>query len=309
MEIRWLDDFIALAKTRHFSRAAEQQNVTQPTLSRRIKLLEDEMGVTLIDRNTLPLSLTPAGEVFLAGAQQIVRIAGDTKVQCREIRQREDQQLTFATSQSLYLRYYHDWVTQLAEASCVVLNHNLKSTAWVPSDFVAALSQQERDLMLCYWHPSIEALAPLNDPRFDYLVVGEELLVPVTALGATGQKMFELDSAIGRPLPFIGYHSSAFLRPVIDRFIQQKMELPQFNTINENLQSVSVKAMIKEGFGVGWLPQGMIQSGVDYGRLALAGGEQWQIPIQIRLYRLLDNPRSSLQSYWQQVADQRATGF
>ncbi|MGB8711722.1 MAG: LysR family transcriptional regulator, partial [Onishia taeanensis] len=60
MELRWLEDFIALARTRHFSRAADEQNVTQPTFSRRIKLLEEEMGTTLINRQTLPLSLTPA---------------------------------------------------------------------------------------------------------------------------------------------------------------------------------------------------------------------------------------------------------
>ncbi|WP_315980682.1 LysR family transcriptional regulator [Aliamphritea spongicola] len=64
MEIRWLEDFIALARTRNFSRAADDRNVTQPTLSRRIKLVEEEMGVTLIDRNTLPLSLTAAGKCF-----------------------------------------------------------------------------------------------------------------------------------------------------------------------------------------------------------------------------------------------------
>ncbi len=53
MEIRWLEDFIALARTRHFSRAADEQHVTQPTFSRRIKLLEEEMGVTLINRQTV----------------------------------------------------------------------------------------------------------------------------------------------------------------------------------------------------------------------------------------------------------------
>ena len=79
MEIRWLEDFIALAKTRHFSRAADEQNVTQPTFSRRIKLLEEEMRVTLIDRNTLPLSLTPAGEVFLQSAELITKQLRDLK--------------------------------------------------------------------------------------------------------------------------------------------------------------------------------------------------------------------------------------
>ena len=40
MEINWLHDFIAVASTRSFSRAAEQRNSSQPTLSRRIKALD-----------------------------------------------------------------------------------------------------------------------------------------------------------------------------------------------------------------------------------------------------------------------------
>ena len=57
MELRWLEDFIVLARTQHFSRAAEEQNVTQPTFSRRIKLLEEGMGTTLINRQTLPQTI------------------------------------------------------------------------------------------------------------------------------------------------------------------------------------------------------------------------------------------------------------
>ena len=97
METRWLDDFIALAHTRHFSRAADERNITQPTLSRRIKMLEEEMGVTLIDRNTLPLGLTPAGEIFLASAQQIARLAKDTRAQCKEIKNRKKFTITITT--------------------------------------------------------------------------------------------------------------------------------------------------------------------------------------------------------------------
>ena len=110
MEIRWLEDFIALAKTRHFSRAADEQNVTQPTFSRRIKLLEEEMKVTLIDRNTLPLSLTPAGDVFLQSAELITRQLRDAKERCQEIRKQEESQITFATTQTLFLSFYKETI-------------------------------------------------------------------------------------------------------------------------------------------------------------------------------------------------------
>src|SRR6056297_1929335 len=85
MELRWLEDFIVLARTQHFSRAAEEQNVTQPTFSRRIKLLEEGMGTTLINRQTLPLTLTPAGEEFLALSLEVTRRVAATRLRLSQL--------------------------------------------------------------------------------------------------------------------------------------------------------------------------------------------------------------------------------
>lgn len=303
MEVRWLDDFIALAKTRHFSRAADERNVTQPTLSRRIKLLEDEMGVTLIDRNTLPLSLTPAGEVFLAGAEQITRIARETKSRCNEIREEQGNRLHFATTQTLYLCFYNDWVQPFSQQHGIDLELNLKSTAWVGADFVNALTQGETDLVLCYWHPAVDFMRALDDERFEHLTVANEVLVPVSALDDKGEPLFRLPGSSRKPLPYIGYHDSAFARPVIQQFVQQRQDPPQLVTMNENAHAVSVKAMVKEGFGLGWVPRRLIDDSLKYGQLALAGDESWHIPLQIRLYRRRHDHNSNLEAIWALLAE------
>ena len=49
MDIDWLKDFEALVAQKNFSRAAEERNVSQPAFSRRIRALEEGVGVTLID--------------------------------------------------------------------------------------------------------------------------------------------------------------------------------------------------------------------------------------------------------------------
>ena len=59
MDIKWLEDFLALAETRNFSRAAAQRNVTQPAFSRRIRALESWLGNELFDRAAYPTALTP----------------------------------------------------------------------------------------------------------------------------------------------------------------------------------------------------------------------------------------------------------
>jgi DNA-binding transcriptional LysR family regulator len=307
MELRWLDDFIALARTRHFSRAAEERNVTQPTLSRRIKLLEDEMGVTLIDRNTLPLSLTPAGEVFLSGAESMSRIARDTKSQCREIRKQVESRLRFATTQTLYLLFYRNWLMPASERHSIPVDLNLNSTSWAASDFVAALTQGQCDLVLCYWHPFINFIQELEGPEFEYLVVCEEELVPVTALGEDGQPLFKLPGNARNPLPYISYHPSSFLRPLVDHSLLKAAQPPHLVTINENMHSASVKAMIKEGFGIGWLPKRLVSESLSYSSLSLAGDEQWNIPLQIRLYRLKDSHRATLDPFWEKIREELHT--
>lgn len=67
---RQLDYFVALADTLHFRKAAEKCNVSQPTLSSQFKLLEDQLGVTLVDRGSGGISLTATGERLLPLARQ-----------------------------------------------------------------------------------------------------------------------------------------------------------------------------------------------------------------------------------------------
>ncbi|GAB1378740.1 LysR family transcriptional regulator [Pararhodobacter sp.] len=67
-----LEMLIALARERHFGRAAETCHVTQPTLSSAIKSLEDQLGVQLVQRGARFIGLTPEGERVLARAKSIV---------------------------------------------------------------------------------------------------------------------------------------------------------------------------------------------------------------------------------------------
>ncbi len=72
MNQRQLQYAIQLSKIRSFSALAEKQGVSQPALSKQILSLEKELGVKLFDRNTVPLSLTPAGEHFIKVAEELV---------------------------------------------------------------------------------------------------------------------------------------------------------------------------------------------------------------------------------------------
>jgi LysR family hydrogen peroxide-inducible transcriptional activator len=79
MEMHQLRYVVAVARTRNFSRAAEQCHVSQPSLSQQIQKLEDELGERLFDRMKREAKLTPHGEAFLPRAVRILEEADAAK--------------------------------------------------------------------------------------------------------------------------------------------------------------------------------------------------------------------------------------
>jgi LysR family transcriptional regulator, hydrogen peroxide-inducible genes activator len=82
-ELRYL---VAIAEHRHFGRAAESCNVSQPTLSSQIKKLEDELGVTLLERTNKRVDMTPVGSQILGHAKRALAEAGQMEAVARAAR-------------------------------------------------------------------------------------------------------------------------------------------------------------------------------------------------------------------------------
>ena len=78
MDLRLLEYFLAVAKTGNITRAAEQLHVTQPTISRQLMELEQEMGASLLIRGKRQVTLTDAGILFQQRAEEIVSLMEKT---------------------------------------------------------------------------------------------------------------------------------------------------------------------------------------------------------------------------------------
>jgi DNA-binding transcriptional LysR family regulator len=79
MELRVLNYFLAIAREENFTKAAQQLHVTQPTLSRQIAQLEEELGVELFVRSNHNIILTEDGMILKRRAQEILSLADKTK--------------------------------------------------------------------------------------------------------------------------------------------------------------------------------------------------------------------------------------
>jgi DNA-binding transcriptional LysR family regulator len=76
-DLRRLQYFVAVARERNFTRAAERLHVAQPALSRQVRLLEQELGVELLHRTTHEFELTEAGEFLLERGPALLSAADE----------------------------------------------------------------------------------------------------------------------------------------------------------------------------------------------------------------------------------------
>jgi DNA-binding transcriptional LysR family regulator len=94
MELRHLRYFVTAAEELNISRASARLRVSQPAVSRQIHDLENELGVALFSRKPGGLSMTGAGESFLAHAREILRKSGEATAHMNSFRQRPARKLT-----------------------------------------------------------------------------------------------------------------------------------------------------------------------------------------------------------------------
>ena len=78
MELRVLKYFLAVARHRNITRAAEELHLTQPTLSRQLQDLEEELGTPLFTREKRRMELTEAGLFLKARAEEMTAIETKT---------------------------------------------------------------------------------------------------------------------------------------------------------------------------------------------------------------------------------------
>ncbi|MER5437370.1 LysR substrate-binding domain-containing protein [Streptomyces sp. NPDC002790] len=115
MQFQQLQYFVAVAETRHFTRAAELVHVAQPSLSQQIRTLERELGVDLFLRARGNISLTDAGEALLPLARRILADADTARHEVQELAQLKRGRVRLGATPSLctgllpdVLRSFHD---------------------------------------------------------------------------------------------------------------------------------------------------------------------------------------------------------
>jgi len=100
LDLRQLRYFVAVAEELSFRRASDRLHISQPPLSRQIKVLEEDLGGVLLERTQQQVSLTPAGRVFLTHARHVLAEAAKARVAVKRALSGEEGELRIGFTQS-----------------------------------------------------------------------------------------------------------------------------------------------------------------------------------------------------------------
>ncbi len=102
MELRHLRYFVCVAEALSFTRAAEKLHTAQPSLTRQIRKLEEELGVRLLHRTKQKVTLTDEGRLFLTDAKRLLALAAETVESMRRLRTGEVRALNVGYVSNLF---------------------------------------------------------------------------------------------------------------------------------------------------------------------------------------------------------------
>ncbi len=293
MELEWFEDFLSVARTGSFSRSAEERSLTQPAFSRRIRALELALGVTLIDRSSYPTRLTPAGRLFRDTAADALRLVYAVRDELRGAASAPRDFLSFSAMHSIAVAFFPHWLRRL-EPTLGPLNSRV--TADNMHNCVQQLIDGNCDFLLCYAHPAMPIV--LEPDRYPYRVLGQDRLIPVAAGVSGGKARFRLPGSEATPLPYLGYAAGSFLRRAVDHVLERNDPRPALQLRHENALADALKAMAMAGHGVAWLPESLAEPDLERRRLVLAGGPDWALPLEVRLYKAAATTRPEAATLW-----------
>jgi len=280
LDLEWLEDFLALADSGNFSRAARVRAIAQPAFSRHIKSLEEWVGVDLFDRSAQPVSLTEAGKRFHPSVDDVLQRLEISRLKARAAHEQEAMSLRFAATHVLSLSFFPNWLSSI-EAKLRLGSIQIMSDNLVACEEL--MLQGRIQFLLCHGHASVASR--LDDVQYTFARVSDDVLLPVTAPGLSGQPQHWIDESAQEPVPVLAYGQDSGLGRIMRSLMPKALEEAPFTTDFTAHHAVLLKTMALEGRGVAWLPQSLIKAELASGLLVPAGSVQWHIPVDIRLYR------------------------
>lgn len=254
MEIRNLQTFICVAETKNFTKAAEQLNYAQSTVTVQIQQLENELGIPLFDRIGKTVSLTAYGSEFLTDAVQIVSMVNKASTLNKDLKQVSGI-LRIGALESLLLSSVLKVIPSFKEEYPLL---DIKIEMAHSTELIHKLKENSLDMVYILGEDN-------REPDLKSFYIKEEKLIFVCGnnhnfsnkKGITAEELFSQD--------FILTESSGFCHNTL-----KKMAKSGGLTINNTIEVDSIFAvteLVKENMGIAFLPENAVRNHLNNGAL------------------------------------------
>lgn len=276
MDLKWLEDLLVLLETKSFTRSAAIRHVTQPAFSRRIRLLEDWLGVALVDRSTRPISVLTRAQALNEELGDIVhRLYALRNLAQSETDSRD--RVTFVAQHTLAISRFPSLIRSIKQ--------QIPDTAYrvnpANNNDCEAQFLKEAHFLLCY---------ETENRGFDFshqavkrLCLGKDRLLPVVSPGFLA-RFSSIDAMLNQTIPWLMYQKGGFFANLLANTLPGLLRDYRGEVICESAFSASLKEMALADMGVAWLARGLIQSELNSGSLIPLETEFGSTELDIVIY-------------------------
>ena len=298
MDFSLFRDLERLQRTGNFTQAAAMGHLSQPAFSRRIKSLETWAGTLLVDRSRQPVRLTEAGHQMLdAGLQALDRIEQE-RSQILEAQALPDRYVvTFGAQHSIGWRFYPRWLQALEDAYGPILSR-LRA-----DDLPNCLQDLENglvDFVVAYGVKSLPTTV-------SSIRIGEDRLIPVSKPTPAGAPIFDFRTS--ERTPFLRFGDTAAITALLEPTLAAHDVTRQLRTVYENTMAGALRMRARAGDGVAWLPETLVAPDLKAGLLVPTGEPDWQIALDIRLFRNEAHSNHTTRAIWSFIESVPGDGF
>lgn len=279
MELKWLEDFLALLNTRNFTSAAQLRNISQPAFSRRIQSLEAWMGTELLDRTKKQVQPSDAALQYRDEIQQVVSKLYQlrSKIQSSQI-----HHVSFTVAAQHSLLASPPLPTVLRELSARIQNLELSVRSEDSEGCHSLLSRGEADLIFLYEYS--QNVGYTHSSALKSFEVGHDRLIFV----CSNELHRALRKQPAAPIyPLLVYPETSFLGWVIrERELGNLSSKHRTQIRCESAFAPALKEMTLAGTGMAWLPESLVIDELASGELISLNRLSKPIALRIMGYQL-----------------------
>lgn len=248
----------AIASEKSFTKAAEALFVSQPALSKQIKLLENRLGLLLINRDTNNISLTEAGKLFLKYSDRILALCEESCRALTDLQNGDRGNLTVGASQTIGT-YLMPRILALFAQNYPQINLKVQ----IDSTRVITKGVVERDIDIAVVGGNIPENLKKNLGIETFVEDELALIIPKSHPFAIQKKRVISKDDLYH-LNFIALNSTSTIRKFIDNIlIQNEIETKRFNIVMQLNSIEAIKTAVTLGLGAAFVSSSAIEKEIE----------------------------------------------